>query len=662
MKDFNSKLLGGVAVALLAASAAFAEQVAVEGEGAAYTELAQSSAEERLERRSRRGRQRSSESDEQRRPPSDFVPTSLTEDDVTEDQDADTSSDSKTTPASTRPVANKPRRSTLRGTSRSRQADPNRANGLGRLSPPPSKATYRSEKVDDRWRLTQKLGITDYPWWDPYNQNTLKADRPVFGNWFFDLSLISETVLEPVRIPIPTGPQGEDGPGSLDVIGQGELTVAVQEFTTGFALYKGNTTFMPPDWEFRFVPVFNINRVTAEQARALYIDPRDGTTRNDNHVGIQELFVDKHLRDLSSRYDFDSIRIGIQPFNADFRGFLFLDEQLGIRYFGNRNNNKLLYNLAWFRRIEKDTNSGLNALDEPLRKDDIFVANMYFQDFPKLGFTSELIALYNRNTEGEEGSYFNRNGFIERPASIGLESPRNYDVLYLGVAGDGHLGRINLSATSYLAFGSADRGLFVDKETDIEAGFFAAEASIDSDWIRYRVSALYATGDDDPFDDKETGFDAVFEEPIFAGADTSYWIGQAIPFIGGGIVQLTTLDGVLNNLRSSKEEGQSNFTNPGTILLGLGVDMDLMPQLRVSANINQLWFDTSAVIEEARAQSDIDESIGTDISVAAIYRPFFTQNVIFRASAATLIPGGGYKALYGDEAGYSILLNLILAY
>ena len=30
------------------------------------------------------------------------------------------------------------------------------------------------------------------------------------------------------------------------------------------------------------------------------------------------------------------------------------------------------------------------------------------------------------------------------------------------------------------------------------------------------------------------GFDAIFENPIFAGADTSYWIRQTIPFAGGG--------------------------------------------------------------------------------------------------------------------------------
>ncbi len=58
-------------------------------------------------------------------------------------------------------------------------------------------------------------------------------------------------------------------------------------------------------------------------------DPREGTTRNDHHLGIQAAFIDKHLRNVSDNYDFDSFRIGIQPFSSDFRGFLFQDNQLG---------------------------------------------------------------------------------------------------------------------------------------------------------------------------------------------------------------------------------------------------------------------------------------------------------------------------------------------
>ena len=76
----------------------------------------------------------------------------------------------------------------------------------------------------------------------------------------------------------------------------------------------------------------------------------------------------------------------------------------------------------------------------------------------------------------------------------------------------------------------------------------------------------------------ERGFDAIFENPIFAGADTSYWIRQTIPFAGGGrAVSLNGRNGILNSLRSSKEQGQSNFDNPGTMLLGAGADFDLTP-------------------------------------------------------------------------------------
>ena len=81
----------------------------------------------------------------------------------------------------------------------------------------------------------------------------------------------------------------------------------------------------------------------------------------------------------------------------------------------------------------------------------------------------------------------------------------------------------------------------------------------------------------------EGGFDAIFENPQFAGADTSYFIRQSIPFVGGGGgVFLNGRNGVLMDLRSSKEEGQSNFNNPGTILLGAGADFDVLPELRVS--------------------------------------------------------------------------------
>ena len=114
---------------------------------------------------------------------------------------------------------------------------------------------------------------------------------------------------------------------------------------------------------------------------------------------------------------------------------------------------------------------------------------------------------------------------------------------------------------------------------------------------------MYASGDSNPYDKKATGFDAIVENPQFAGADTSYWIRQAVPLIGGGGVTISGRNGVLNDLRSSRNEGQSNFTNPGIMLAGIGADLDLLPTLRVSFNCNDLSFANTAVVEVARSQA-----------------------------------------------------------
>lgn len=527
-------------------------------------------------------------------------------------------------------------------------------------TPAPSPDAPRtSVPIPDRWRLVEAIGVHER-WYDPYNQNTLKADRPLFDDWFLNLSLISDTVIELRKFPVPVSPASGRQAGALDSFGGRNQDVFSENLILGTVLYKGDTTFKPPEYEFRFTPVINYNRVTVDEDRVLNVDPTRGRTRNDRFVGIQELFADKHLRNVSDNYDFDSLRFGIQPFNADFRGFLFQDEPFGLRLFGNRASNRYQYNLAWFRRIEKDINSGLNDLGRKLRNDDVFVGNLYRQDFPVTGFTSQGVLIYDRNRETQ--AFYDDNGFLVRPASLGTERPRKYDVTYLGYNGDGHVGRMNLTASSYAALGKETPGVFVAQSSRIRAWFAAAEASRDYDWLRLRVSALYGSGDDNPYDRVSKGFDAILENPIFAGADTSFWIRQPVPNIGGGGVSLSGRNGILNSLRASKDQGQSNFTNPGIALLGVGADFDVLPELRLSTNLNHLSFANTAVLEAARAQANIDTDIGWDASVSLIYRPLMSQNIVLRLSGAVLLPGDGFKQLYGDENSYSILGNVILAY
>ncbi len=542
-------------------------------------------------------------------------------------------------------------------------------------APPPEAFPTDQIPIPDRWRLIESLGLVKERWFDPYHQNTLKGDRPldpdkwplITGHdWFFTGSLVSDTVLEPRTFPIPVGVQTTERPDSLDIFGKDASYVLSQTFLVGAALTKGSTAYKPPEIEYRVSLAFNVNYVNVPERRILFVEPSKPSHRLDHFVGVQEAFIDYHIRNVSDRYDFDSIRVGIQPFQADFRGFLFNDQQLGIRLFGNRDGNRFQYNLAAFWRLEKDTNSGLNAVLQRPRDDFLFIANVYRQDFLIPALTSQVTVAYNMNREGDE-FYIDDNGFPARPSLLGDLRPRNYDVVYVGYNADGRIGRVNLTASAYGAFGQDRYSFFTSRTAQIRSFFAAVEASYDHDWMRFRLSGAWASGDHNPYDDKETGYDAVFENPVFAGADTSYWIRQSIPFAGGGrAVFLNGRNGILNSLRSSKEQGQSNFNNPGLMLAGAGGDFDLTPTFRLSANANHLWFENTATLQALRNEGSIPRDIGWDLSAATIWRPKATQNIVMRLSAAALVPGKGFRDLFENRDRnrnyFSVLANVILSY
>jgi hypothetical protein len=545
-------------------------------------------------------------------------------------------------------------------------------------APPPEAFPTDQLPIPDRWRLIESLGLVKENLLDPYNQNTYKGDRPINpdkvpwlpikgDDWFFVANLISDSVYEPRTFPIPVGVQTTEDPGRTDVFGNDFSQVFSQTFIAGFALLKGSTTFKPPTIEYRLTLAYNVNYVDVPERRVLFVEPSRPSHRLDHFLGVQEAFVDYHFSQFDNdRFDFISIRAGIQPFQSDFRGFLFNDQQLGVRLFGSRDNNRFQFNLGAFWRLEKDTNSGLNSVVKSPRDDLVFVANAYRQDFLIPALTSQFTVVYNMNREADDIE-IDDNGFPVRPALLGTLRGREYDAVYLGYNMDGRIGRVNLTGSFYWALGEDRNSFFTDRPANINAQFAAVEASYDRDWMRFRLSGAYASGDSDPYDDTEGGFDAIFENPIFAGADTSYWIRQTIPFAGGGrAIAVNGRNGILNSLRSSKEQGQSNFNNPGLMLLGAGADFDLTPQFRLSANANHLWFEDTATLQVLRNEGSIPKEIGFDLSAAAIWRPKATQNIVVRLSAATLLAGDGFRDLFdnlgGEQKFYSVLANVVLTY
>ena len=97
--------------------------------------------------------------------------------------------------------------------------------------------------------------------------------------------------------------------------------------------------------------------------------------------------------------------------------------------------------------------------------------------------------------------------------------------------------------------------------------------------------------------------------------------------------------------------------------MGIGADIDVLPELRLVANLNKLEFDNTNVLGTLRQQRPPSTDLGIDASVGFQYRPFFSQNIVVNGSFAKLLPGKGYKELFPeDKDPYSFLFNVILSF
>ncbi|MFN8390308.1 MAG: hypothetical protein U0136_08470 [Bdellovibrionota bacterium] len=514
--------------------------------------------------------------------------------------------------------------------------------------------------VPDRWRQFY-VG----KWYDPYNQNIWKGDLPMFGEpgeeWFVEASLISDTLIERRKTPTPVGFASTHSAESTDVFGNYLQTEFQQYIIPAIAFIRGNTTFKPPEIEIRIVPVINFNEARVEEDGALRADPAKDNSRDDFQLGFQELFLDYHLINLSNRYDFVSSRIGIQKFASDFRGFVFSSEEPGVRLFGNWANNVYQYNLAWFSRLDKDTNSGVNTTFTG-RHEQVYVANVYRQDTFALGNQVQGSIIYREDTSASHGTHYDQNGFLVRPAALGDERLKNVYSTYFGLNNDGHFGRINTTGSLYYVTGSESHNPIAERSVDISAEMAAVELSYDIDWIRLRTSAFWASGDPNPYDDKGEGFDSIVDNPNFAGGDLSFFQRNSIPLIGGGGVNIVNRMSLLPDLKAGKSEGQANFVNPGLRLVNLGVDFDVLPELKLISNLSYLQFDEVAVLEALRQDGSISRDIGVDLSLGGIYRPFFSNNVQIHFGGSALVPDEGFKNLVGDKVLYNFFSDFILQY
>lgn len=531
------------------------------------------------------------------------------------------------------------------------------AGGASVQSQPQTQSDRR--EMRDRWRV----GFPEYDrygdkggrgrdipfskgrWYDPYHQSKIKGDYPIIGNRvFMILSASSSTSLELRRTPTASDVSSVS-PVSAEFFGHPEALALNNTLQFTFELFHGDSTYKPRDWAIKISPTFSLpNYVNARENGVINIDVRRGTNRTDTQVSLEEAFGEVKIADVNANFDFISARVGIQPFVSDFRGFVFSDNNLGARIFGSFDNNRVQYNVAYFSQLEKDTNSGLNRFES--RHQSIYVANVFRQDFIRKGYTIQATGLFN---EDRRSRHYDRNGFQVRPAVIGDVRPHTIKVGYVGVNGDGHFGRLNLTNSYYYAFGRDDRNPIAGRPVHISSQMAAVEASVDKDYFRFRGSFFFAQGDKNPTDSQATGFDAILDDPNFVGGQFSFWnrTGIRLTQTAVGLVQPNSL---LPTLRSSKTEGQANFVNPGILIYNAGVDVEVTQRLKTIFNANFLRFHRTEPLEYVLFQPHIRHDIGWDLSVGVAYRPFLINNVTMTFGASTLKPGRGFRDIFTDAA------------
>ena len=480
---------------------------------------------------------------------------------------------------------------------------------------------------------------------DPYNQNVLKGDKPVIGDSvFLVLTGILETPLEQRRLPVASGVSTKD-PGSLEFFGRGGQTFTSPRALVSAEIFKGQTAFRPTSFAIKATGAFDLNYLRVQENNNVNVDVREGTTRQRHDFSLEEGFAEAKIADLSSYFDFVSVRAGIQPFVSDFRGFVFADSNLGARLFGNAANNRWQYNAAYFDLLEKETNSELNTFDR--REQKVFVANLFRQDFLTHGYQ---VSLSYHRSQDDASTHYDANGFLVRPAKVGSFRPHAIRANYLGLAGDGHLGRLNVSHAYYYVFGTDGDQPLAGRPQDIRAHMAAAELSLDRNWLRIKASAFWASGDDDATDGQARGFDSIYDAPNFAGGPFSFWDRSAIALTQTGVL-LKAPGSLLPDLRANKFEGQASFVNPGVLLVGLGLDAEITPKLKGVVNANYLRFDKTGALDLLLFQPGIRKTIGVDLGAGFLWRPLLSENVLIEAGFTGLLPGAGFDDIYTSVCG-----------
>jgi hypothetical protein len=487
--------------------------------------------------------------------------------------------------------------------------------------------------VPDRYRM----GFPDWNRYtkgsplNPYQQNVLKGDYPILvgGNTFLQMTAVSDTNEQARRKLIAVAGNAKVTKLQTDTQHRERLF-----FTTDY--FEDDGTFTPSPWLIRLTQVVE------------YRDQSDAVGYHDDYAFV-EAFADYRIAFLSDYGDQINGRVGRQAFNADFRGFLFNDVQDMARIFGTWNENKWQYNFLVMDAVQADPVTQFLGFYKT-RNQDMIGGNVFRNDVPLLGFNVMGGAFYVH----DKGT-----------AVLNAVDPlHQVDVAYLELAAQGVIGGFGFSGAFIEAVGRDAMNPVAQRAVDVNGQFAALEVTRPTDWFTPRTSFMYSSGDKNPKGGTATGFDAVSDNPNFAGNNFSY-LGREQE--QGRGIQIKNFNSFTPNLRNRFFDAE-NFVNPGLVTLTAGLDTTLTTRVNAFFNYNYYQFVQPAAIEAAIAEKgggnlSIAKDLGQDITLGVNFRPLIVNNVTCNIGTTGFFQGKGFQAISGNNAVlFTHFANLVLVY
>ena len=234
------------------------------------------------------------------------------------------------------------------------------------------------------------------------------------------------------------------------------------------------------------------------------------------------------------------------------------------------------------------------------------------------------------------------------------------DTFYGGGSFNGHIGRWIFNPAAFVVLGHADHvesGVLTRHSVAGWMGLLDIQYPLD--FVRLRAGYAYASGDANPGDRRDTGFDSISDGVVLFGGPLSYWVGENIRFGRGDFVRANSL---FPSFRGVNEP--ASHINPGLQMFNGGTDFNLAPRVQAAVNVNYLRFVETG--DYTNRIIIVDHDAGVELNVFVRWKPFLremNENLLFDTGFSILQPMKGLEqAFQSGQMVYSTFIAVRFIY